>query len=369
MLFSSEKDPIFANNTDNIDVCGLLCDENDIGFGFDDVEIKNGVKKCVTLLEYDVFWENEEVLRLLCKEKETLFGFGCNNVDECGLGSNGSFRQEAVEWIMKVVEHYGFSCLSGVLAVGYYDRFVCSVYFQKDKPWMSQLVAVACLSIAAKMEEIQVPLLLDLQVEKSKYVFEAKTIMRMELLVLSTLKWRTSIVTPISFFDHFVRRFGLWTNHHKEFSKRCEQILLSVIPDSRILGYVSSVIATAIMLFVLNEIDPEEVMDYRNQLLDILGTDKEKVKEFYQLIMEVMGSHSVAEYGSRKRKQMSVPSSPSGVIDAYISYCDSSNDSWSVASSVSSSPEPFFKRSKAQDQPMRLVPLRSISMGTGGRFC
>ncbi|RVW24079.1 Cyclin-D4-1 [Vitis vinifera] len=35
-----------------------------------------------------------------------------------------------------------------------------------------------------------VPLLLDLQVEERKYVFEVKTIQRIELLVLSTLQWK-----------------------------------------------------------------------------------------------------------------------------------------------------------------------------------
>ena len=45
-----------------------------------------------------------------------------------------------------------------------------------------------------------VPLLLDLQVEEIKYVFEVKTIQRIELLVLSTLQWKVNPVTPTSFF-------------------------------------------------------------------------------------------------------------------------------------------------------------------------
>ena len=40
---------------------------------------------------------------------------------------------------------------------------------------MIQLAVVTCLSLAAKVEETQVPLLSDLQVEDSEYVFEAKT--------------------------------------------------------------------------------------------------------------------------------------------------------------------------------------------------
>ncbi|RVW81512.1 Cyclin-D4-1 [Vitis vinifera] len=38
-----------------------------------------------------------------------------------------------------------------------------------------------------------VPLLLDLQVEERKYVFEVKTIQRIELLVLSTLQWKRGV--------------------------------------------------------------------------------------------------------------------------------------------------------------------------------
>ncbi|GMP42228.1 hypothetical protein CsSME_00012043 [Camellia sinensis var. sinensis] len=59
------------------------------------------------------------------------------------------------------------------------------------------------------------------QVEESKFVFEAKIIQRMELLVLSTLQWKMNPVTPLSFVDHIVRRFGFETDLHLEFLWRC----------------------------------------------------------------------------------------------------------------------------------------------------
>lgn len=65
--------------------------------------------------------------------------------------------------------------------------------------------------------------------EETKYVFEAKTIQRMELLVLSSLGWRMNPVTPLSFIEHIVRKLGLKTRLHWDFFKRCERLLVSSI--------------------------------------------------------------------------------------------------------------------------------------------
>lgn len=111
------------------------------------------------LLEQDLLWEEEELASLLSKEKENpLF----NHIEE-----NPSLiraRNDAVEWILGVAAHFSFSALTSLLAVNYLDRFLLSFSFQREKPWMTQLAAVACLSLAAKVEETDVPLLLDLQV-------------------------------------------------------------------------------------------------------------------------------------------------------------------------------------------------------------
>jgi len=66
-------------------------------------------------------------------------------------------------------------------------------------------------------------------VEESIYVFEAKTIQRMEILVLSTLGWKMNPVTPLSFLDYMTRRLGLKDYLCREFLRRCEAIILSVI--------------------------------------------------------------------------------------------------------------------------------------------
>ncbi|XP_060194753.1 cyclin-D3-3-like [Lycium barbarum] len=319
----------------------LLCEEE---HQFEDEErnenFKN-LKKTSFLLDFDLFWEDGEVETLLLKEKESLLDFNSLISDGFLVG----LRKESLVWILSVIDHYGFTALTAVLAVNYFDRFISGKCFQKDKPWMSQLVAVACVSIAAKVEEIQVPLLLDLQVANSKYVFEAKTIQRMEILVLSTLQWKMNPVTPFLFIDHIMRRFGLKTNLHLEFLRRCQKLILGIITDSRLLHYPPSIIATATMVYVINEIEPCNAMDYLNQLMSVLNVRKDTLDECHDLILELMGIPGSKICETHKRKCQSIPGSPNGVIDAYFS-CESYNDSWVVASSVSSLPEPPYKRSR-----------------------
>ncbi|KAA8531659.1 hypothetical protein F0562_006624 [Nyssa sinensis] len=351
------QNPMFALD-------GLYCEEEHFEGDLGEEESETcdeNVKGPVVLFEHDLFWDDDELATLISKEKETYLG-------RSELDSDGSImvaRREAVEWILRVNAHYGFTTLTAVLAVNYFDRFISSLCFQRDKPWMNQLAAVACLSLAAKVEETQVPLLLDLQVEESKYVFEAKTIQRMELLVLSTLQWKMNPVTPQSFFDHFIRRLGLKIHLHLDFLSRCERLLLSVITDSRFVSHLPSELATATMLHVIKELEPYNVLECQNHLLGILKISKDKVDDCYKLILELSGNHGCKQYQTHKRKFQAIPGSPSGVIDAYFS-CDSSNDSWVLAWSVSSSPEPLFKKSRAQDQQMRLAPLNRVSVGLLG---
>ncbi|KAK8681621.1 hypothetical protein V6N13_054023 [Hibiscus sabdariffa] len=302
------------------------------------------------LLEQDLFWGDDELSSLLSKEEQNQL-FHSVQAD----GNLGKARREAVEWVLKVNANYSFSALTAVLAVNYLDRFLFSFRFQSEKPWTTQLAAVACLSLAAKVEETQVPLLLDLQVEETRYVFEAKTIQRMEILVLSALEWKMNPVTPLSFLDYIARRLGLKDHLCWEFLRRCDRILLSVISDSRFMCYIPSVMATATMLHVVDSVEPSLRVEYENQLLGILGIDKDKVNECCELIME--SATNVQSNESKKRRFSTVPGSPNGVIDVSFS-SDSSNDSWTVASSVSSSPEPMLKKSRSQQD--QLLEMLSI---------
>ncbi|KAK4424219.1 Cyclin-D3-1 [Sesamum alatum] len=329
----------------------LYCEEeSEIAHDFD---FNTGERNLSPLLflELDLLCddEDEELRSLFRKEREIKIKIET----EISLSPN---RKEAVVWILKINSNRGFSALTAVLAVNYLDRFLSScVGFRRDKPWMMQLAAVACLSLAAKVEETHVPLLLDLQVEDSKYVFEAKTIQRMELLVLSSLKWRMNAVTPLSFLDHIVRRLGLKNCVHWEFFRSCEDLLLSVIPDSRMIGYLPSVVATATMLHVVHQVELRNAFDYENQLLALLKISKEEVNDCYEVMSDVVSTAEMSGVDSV-------------LVLSGCDYSSSSNEySWvgSVTSSCScissssfySSPQqqqPIYKKRRVEEQHMKL---------------
>ncbi|KAM0025052.1 putative cyclin domain-containing protein [Helianthus debilis subsp. tardiflorus] len=269
----------------------FYCEEQDHPWNYDHNEEHEQDLHLPTINHQDFFWEDEELVHLFTKEQLQT------------LHSTFTFdhfaRKDAVDWILKVKSHFGFTHLTAILAINYLDRFLSSLHFQQDKPWMIQLLAVTSLSLAAKVEETQVPSLLDLQVEDTKYMFEPKNIQKMELLMMSALEWKMNPVTPISFLDHIVRRLGLKTHLHSIFVKKCEDLILFLVSDSRFVGHQPSVLATAAMLHVIDQVDYFNSVDYQNQLLEVLKTTKEKVKECNEMIMDA--SH-ISSLNLKKRK-------------------------------------------------------------------
>ncbi|XP_010926356.2 cyclin-D4-1 [Elaeis guineensis] len=223
-----------------------------------------------------------------------------------------SVRRDAIDWIGKVHAHYKFGPLSAYLSVNYMDRFLSAYKLPEGKAWMTQLLTVACLSLAAKIEETEVPLSLDLQVGEAKYVFEAKTIQRMELLVLSTLKWRMQAVTPFSFIDYFLQKFNDGNSPTNSVVSRSVELILSSVRGTGFLGFRPSEIAAAVAFSALGEI---QTVGIKNTLSCCIHVDKERVLRCNEVIqrmtlMEKESSQSVSLSVS------SVPHSPIGVLDA-----------------------------------------------------
>nr|GEW07398.1 cyclin, C-terminal domain-containing protein [Tanacetum cinerariifolium] len=151
--------------------------------------------------------------------------------------------------------------------------------------------------------------------------------------------------------------------NQQELLKHSNGISTSGIFYSRFQGFLPSVMSAAIVCIVSKEIEPDNALDYQTRLIDLLNICEEKIKRCSTFIMDVSNHHG-SNYSSTNKKRYSspsVPGSPSGVVDAYVS-SDNSSNSWAFASSVTSSPEPLFKNNRVQEQQMRLTPVNRVSI-------
>uniref|UniRef100_A0A0A9CZY8 Uncharacterized protein n=1 Tax=Arundo donax TaxID=35708 RepID=A0A0A9CZY8_ARUDO len=238
-------------------------------------------------------------------------GYAQRLLQQAGVSGLATIRSDAIDWIWKVREHYKFGPLTAVLSVNYLDRFLSVYDLPQGKAWMTQLLAVACLSLAAKMEETIVPHPLDLQVGEAKYVFEAKTIQRMELLVLNTLSWRMQAVTACSFIDYYLHKFNDGEVVSKIILACSVDLILSISKAAEFLVFRPSEIAASVALVALGK--------HENSVLGSVATcckhfKKERVLGCYKVIQEkiVMENIILKSGGS----SVFMPHSPIGVLDA-----------------------------------------------------
>ncbi|KAK7252423.1 hypothetical protein RIF29_36349 [Crotalaria pallida] len=234
-----------------------------------------------------------------------------------------SVRRDAIDWICKAHAHYGFGYLSLCLAVNYLDRFLSVYEIPRGKSWPGQLLAVACLSIAVKMEEIKVPQSVDLQVGEPKIVFEGKTIQRMELVLLSTLRWKMQALTPCSFIDYFLSKVTCEKQQQQQqqqpaepFISKSIQLILSMIRSIvnysvsifgiDFLEFKASEIAAAVAISVSSEL---QAKDIDKAIADFSIVEGERVLKCVELIRDMNVSTSA------NKSAAFVPQSPVGVLD------------------------------------------------------
>lgn len=155
-----------------------------------------------------------------------------------------SVRLDAVEWILKSRVLFGFQFHTAYLSISYFDR-VLSIRNLQKRSWIFRLLAVGCLSLAAKMEESKTPKLSSLQVEG--FDMESKAIQRMELYILNTLGWRMSSVTPFSYLQYLIRTIFVDSNSQELLSKAAKFVMVTV-KEINLVDHRPSVIAAASLL-------------------------------------------------------------------------------------------------------------------------
>ncbi|KAL3838631.1 hypothetical protein ACJIZ3_023222 [Penstemon smallii] len=346
------------NNNFDCSSTNLLCNEETRGLNFD---VHDEVQSLNNQNQIDVGSNAEQLIRLPCLSEECITWMLQKEKEHFGRNDylnnylNGvlefRFRREAIDWMFKACNYYNFGESTLYTATTYFDRFLSVYQSPGDITWAIQLAAVVCLSLAAKIEEVNVPFTVDLQAVEPRFMFEGKTLQRMELMVLNKLKWEIKAYTPFNFLDYYLRKLNHGEFPSEKLITRSIQIILITIQGIQFLEFWPSEIAAAVATYVSSEI---QVIDIDNVASTFMGVEKENVVKCFELIQDLLSSSysSGSSSGSissiittaGNATSSSVSSgvnSPSGVLDdAIFSY---KSDEKSVESSPTS---PQSKRRK-----------------------
>ncbi|XP_057973822.1 cyclin-D5-1-like [Malania oleifera] len=196
-----------------------------------------------------------------------------------------SARLEAIEWVLKTRAVFRFRFQTAYLSMAYFDRFLLKRAIDSEKTWAIRLLSVACLSLAAKMEECRVPALSEFQLED--YRFESKVIRRMELLVLNTLEWRMGVVTPFAFVHYFISKFCKEAPPSNAVSKALE-LILAMMKDANLMDHRPSTVAAAAALMALEQGLTRSELEFKiNSIASCRCIEIEDVFSCYSLMQKL----------------------------------------------------------------------------------
>ncbi|KAJ6809268.1 cyclin-D5-2-like [Iris pallida] len=224
----------------------LICQEDhavDDGVVADDDEVIDSKLEMSIISNGSVGSEPEESYIDILVSKESTFASEDSSLS--GDAWLKCARADAIQWIMRTKDYFGFSFETAYLSITYFDRFLTRRSIDKEKSWVVRLLSVTCLSLAAKMEECIAPALPEYDTDECR--FESDAMRRMELLILSTLDWRMSSVTPFAYLNSFASELHV-PNEVDKLVSRSVGYIFAIIEDINLVDYPASTIAAAAIL-------------------------------------------------------------------------------------------------------------------------
>ncbi|XP_010942833.1 cyclin-D5-3 [Elaeis guineensis] len=193
-------------------------------------------------------------------------------------------RSDAIRWILKTKAYFGFCSKTAYMAVTYLDRFLMHrTIDDKRKIWAVQLLSVACLSLAAKLEERKVPALSEFRLDECD--FNSNAILRMEFLVLNTLEWRLCSVSPFAYLSYFASKI----QEHKSnnLMAKATGFIFAAIRVINLVDYRPSVVAAAAMLAAFDERLTQNLVEFQMRTISLCGSlETDHVLSCYRLMIQ-----------------------------------------------------------------------------------
>ncbi|KAL6867643.1 hypothetical protein ACP4OV_015667 [Aristida adscensionis] len=260
--------------------------------------------------------DEEYVAVLLSKERAS--------TSASAAGEEGASEEEMEEW-MKATRSgctaamFRLGGVTAYFAVTYLDRFLAQWRDKVVNESTLHVLAVACLSLAAKVEEYRAPRLSEFQLDT--YEFDSATLLRVELVVLAELQWRMITVTPFSFISCFAAR--LPQDERRAIIRRAVECVFAAIKVMSSVEYQPSTIALASILVARSSNDTATSNASLDELMAMLGSpwsqlDTGHVYSCYSVMIQEDKSsmHSRAEVASSGVSAVAHVESPDASVDA-----------------------------------------------------
>mmetsp|Transcript_16082 Transcript_16082/g.31501 ORF Transcript_16082/g.31501 Transcript_16082/m.31501 type:complete len:431 (-) Transcript_16082:431-1723(-) len=199
--------------------------------------------------ESDPCYEYADEIYHNLKENELKFRPAENYMTTMQNDINHTMRSILVDWLVEVGQEYQLSSQTFFLTINYIDRLLSNVAVNRSK---LQLLGITCMLIAAKYEEIYPPSI-DEFVYISDNTYTREQVLRMESVLLTSLKFHLSAATPWEFCRRFCQASRVDDRTKMLADFLCETFLLE--PTS--LKYNPSNIASAAIFLALYTLNCE----------------------------------------------------------------------------------------------------------------
>ncbi|XP_009603726.1 putative cyclin-D6-1 isoform X2 [Nicotiana tabacum] len=216
---------------------------------------------------------------------------------------------------------YNLDQFTTYLAVNYIDRFLSKQPVPGNKPWIVRILAIASLSLAAKMRSISLSLF-DFQRDEG-LIFDSQSIQRMEVLILTTLNWRLRSITPFAFLQFFESLFELSESSLSQILKdRATDIIFSSHYEVKLFEYKQSILAASALLCAAHELVPQQFSFFLDAVSKWEHINKDELLNCWELMRDVTdaGKSTIDEMSS-------ISLTPKTVLDYEVTSPQNENNS------------------------------------------
>ncbi|XP_068322320.1 putative cyclin-D6-1 [Pyrus communis] len=236
-----------------------------------------------------------------------------------------TFRLKAISRFLQVRYSCNLDPFIPYLAINYLDRFVTKCDIPQGNPWVSRLVEVSCLSLAAKMKNTPFSYC-DFQ-RGEGFVFDVQTVHKMEVLILNTLDWRMRSITPFSFLHFFLSSLDLNDRPLTQgLRNRASDIIFNAHNEIKFVEFKPSIIAASAVLSACHELLPPKFPPFKASLSSFQYVNKESLFKCFNFMQEMVENERL--------DTMSCTRTPVSVLDHRPTRFESENTIGNVATTT-----------------------------------